>query len=355
MQDHDHFSMQDFLCDEAFQNWVLHPDAASDAYWEQWMEQHPQQRPAIFQAKAFLRELRFVHHLPEEGTEEQSLKQVLLRIEEIERAPVTRPALIRRIFNMSLSGKIAAACLFVLLLAGYFLFIHPSRNEKPQQFATSFGKQQQLTLSDGSSVVLNANSSVTLKKPWSDNVPRELWLTGEAFFKVVHRNADSTQIREADRFLVHTDDLTVEVLGTAFNIRNRRGKTEVMLQQGKISVRFNDSSKAPVVLRPGDLLVYDPAEKEILQRTASPEKYVAWKEKKLLLEDPSVAAIIAYLEDNYGVTIRLDDPQLATRKIEGPILLDNLEDPLFILSTVLNIDIQRNDSLLIFKTKPTKH
>ena len=79
-----------------------------------------------------------------------------------------------------------------------------------------------------------------------------------------------------------------------------------------------------------------------------PEDYTSWKDKKLI--EPTVGEILDYLEDNYHKTFILEDPTLAGKKIGGVILLDNLNDALFALSTVLNVNIiQRKDTIILKK------
>ena len=104
-------------------------------------------------------------------------------------------------------------------------------------------------------------------------------------------------------------------------------------------------------MMPGDMVTYNPAAKKFVETTTIPEDYTAWKEKKLMLNDPTLAQIINYLEDNYGKKIIVEDTALEKRKIEGPILLNNLDDALFIISTVLNTDIEQKDSLLFIRPR----
>ena len=178
-----------------------------------------------------------------------------------------------------------------------------------------------------------------------------MWLEGEAFFDVKHLNYNAKHIQPYERFIVHTKDLVVEVLGTSFNIRQRRGKTEVVLQTGKISISFNDKKHDGIMMSPGDIVTYNPTAEELLRTTTIPENYTAWRERKLLLNNPTVNEIVQYLEDNYGKKIVLDETQLGTRRIEGPILINNLDDALFILSTVLNVDIIKQDTTLFIRPR----
>ncbi len=104
-------------------------------------------------------------------------------------------------------------------------------------------------------------------------------------------------------------------------------------------------------MKPGDILAYSPAENKVVTETTSAEDFSAWKEKKLILNDPTAAEIVEYLEDNFGKKIILQNAELGKRKIEGPILLTNLGDALFILSTVLNTEIIRKDNTIIIRPR----
>jgi ferric-dicitrate binding protein FerR (iron transport regulator) len=197
-----------------------------------------------------------------------------------------------------------------------------------------------LYLPDSSKLVLNAHSSVRYAGNWRPGQVREVWLDGEGYFDVRQDKAAT--------FLVHTKDLTVEVLGTAFDIRNRRGKTEVVLETGRIRVQFPAGIHEDLVLAPGDRVIYDPVKTELAHTVTVPENYTSWKDKKLM--EPTVGDILDYLEDNYHKTFILEDPTLADKKIGGVILLDNLNDALFALSTVLNVNIiQQQDTIILKK------
>ena len=243
-------------------------------------------------------------------------------------------------------GTIAAAIGGIVIL-GSVLFLMNSK-QKDSVIATNFGELKQITLPDSTHIVLNAHSTIKYLNKWKENEPREVWLEGEAFFDVTHLNKNSSSIQPGERFLVHVDDLNIEVLGTSFNIRERRGKTEVVLQSGKIKLSLKDKE---IMMQPGDWVVYNPVEKSIIRSATNPENYSAWKEKKLILNNPTVQEIVQYLEDSFGKKIVLENPALQTKKIEGPILLSNLDDALFVISTVLNVKVEQKDNVLILHSK----
>jgi ferric-dicitrate binding protein FerR (iron transport regulator) len=173
-------------------------------------------------------------------------------------------------------------------------------------------------------------------------------LQGEAFFDVKHLNRDETRLKEGDHFTVHLQGLDIEVLGTSFNIRSRRGKTEVVLQSGKIKVSFKNKDP-DIIMKPDDIIVYNQAENKITRNITVARDYTGWKERRLVLHDPTISEILNYLEDNFGKKIILEKKDLGSKKIEGPILFNDLDDALFVISTVLQAEVikEGNNTIII--------
>lgn len=112
---------------------------------------------------------------------------------------------------------------------------------KMRTLSTPRGMDIKVTLPDGSEVWLNAESSIQFPSTFSGKT-REVVLTGEAYFKVSH---DETR-----PFFVRTDDMTVKVLGTEFDLRNYETEaTSVALVKGSISILQQGEEKA--LLEPG--------------------------------------------------------------------------------------------------------
>jgi transmembrane sensor len=125
---------------------------------------------------------------------------------------------------LSLLLKIAAV--LVVAIGGYFLF----SNENPvaTEIATLASQKSEITLPDFSTVSLNASSRISyFKNDWDEN--RKVTLDGEAFFKVA----------KGSRFDVVTNTGTVSVLGTQFNVKNRKGYFEVTCYEGLVKVLAN--------------------------------------------------------------------------------------------------------------------
>lgn len=131
--------------------------------------------------------------------------------------------------------SIAAAVAFILT-ASYLYF-----GTLNTEVSTQYAERAEIVLPDASEVQLNADSQISYsKKNWENK--RNIALNGEAFFKVA----------KGQRFTVTTENGTVTVLGTQFNVENRKGYFEVACYEGLVSVIYN---KKEVKLPAGNSLV----------------------------------------------------------------------------------------------------
>ena len=131
--------------------------------------------------------------------------------------------------------SIAAAIAFIVVAS--FLY-YGSLNE---EISTQYAERAEIVLPDASEVQLNADSQISYsKKNWDKK--RDIALNGEAYFKVA----------KGKRFTVTTESGTVTVLGTQFNVENRKGYFEVACYEGLVSVLYN---KKEVKLPAGNSLV----------------------------------------------------------------------------------------------------
>jgi len=123
-----------------------------------------------------------------------------------------------------------AAAIAVILGASYFYV-----STLDESVSTQYAERSELRLPDNSEIILNADSRITYsEKNWDKE--RNISLQGEAFFKVA----------KGQKFTVATNDGLVTVLGTQFNVENRKGFFEVTCYEGLVSVLFNGKeSKLP--------------------------------------------------------------------------------------------------------------
>jgi transmembrane sensor len=142
------------------------------------------------------------------------------------RRPSSKKATVRYLWS-----RLAVAASSLLLIAYIFMLLAPGEQE---MYATGPGEILDFSLPDGTEVFLNANSVLTIPEGgWKDGA-RTVTLEGEAYFSVT---------KQADKraFIVRTTDTDVRVLGTRFNVRERRGSTRIFLEEGSVRVGWKDA------------------------------------------------------------------------------------------------------------------
>lgn len=247
------------------------------------------------------------------------------------------PARGRRLPLWSLRLGRVAAVLLPLLVAGWWYLTREITH------ATTYGQTQQVTLPDGSTVLLNGNSTVRFQAHWYNSTPRQVWLTGEAFFKVVHQ-------ANHQRFVVHTRrQHTIEVLGTEFNVNDRPNTTQVVLQSGKIrlTVKQKDTNQR-IIMVPGQLAEIDTTLARVKFNAVKTELFTSWQQKKLIFEGTRLAEIAILLKDTYNLNISVNDPRLLEEKITGTIPSGNVKELLNALSIALQVKYTQKENTVSF-------
>nr|WP_286670484.1 FecR domain-containing protein [Fodinibius salsisoli] len=208
--------------------------------------------------------------------------------------------------------------------------------------STAFGEKRLLTLSDGSTVQLNANS--TLKLPESPAGDLQLWLKGEAYFNIVHKKGAQKRT-----VTVHTPDGNVQVLGTKFNVNTFNKGTEVVLKEGKVRVGVIDKTghyRANRTMKPGELSQFTAEHEEILITQVNPELYTSWTDDKLIFDHTPIVDVAERIEHIYGVELVMMDHEIGETEISGSIPNDNLPIFLQALEKILQQPITRKKGVI---------
>ncbi|MDN6280556.1 MAG: FecR domain-containing protein, partial [Psychroflexus sp.] len=158
-----------------------------------------------------------------------------------------------------------------------------------------YGKNFSLVLSDGTQVHLNAGSSLRYPTLFSkDSTHREVFLNGEAYFDVTSQDEHS--------FLVTTEDLSVEVLGTQFNVTayQEDQKAYAVLVEGEITAQ-NPQSESRVTVRPGQKVFYRNA--DLVTEQTAIQRHIAWIKGELVFVNDTFEVIQNKIERAYDVKI----------------------------------------------------
>ncbi|MBU1820823.1 MAG: FecR domain-containing protein [Bacteroidetes bacterium] len=241
--------------------------------------------------------------------------------------------------RITLTRWLVAASVFVALCLGGWLVREPILYKT---YETDYAQTSAFTLSDGSHVVLNANSTLLVPRFGFNAGTRQVQLQGEAEFSVRHT-------RDNRRFVVKTSDtFQVEVLGTEFTVFARSRGTKVALSQGKIRLDYTQGTdKRQLMMKPGELATLNEGGDLTVQLPESPDALTAWKEQRFVFNNTSVQEICTLMQENFGVVVRTGDPEIAARTISGNFKAQTAEDLLEVLVQVLNLEIRKENKTLL--------
>jgi len=257
--------------------------------------------------------------------------------------------------------RYAAIFIVAFSLSGLlFYYIGKNQGANPKQsfseLIVPMGSRAQFSLSDGTSVILNAGSRLKYDNRFGI-LDRVVQLEGEGFFKVA---------KDGKRpFIVKTSHLNVRALGTAFNVKAYSDdKTiETTLVEGSIKIEeITDKSRAKVMLlKPNQKLTFFKEDSTMVDETTGPkgktennaqplqvqkpiaiprlftenvnvEPVISWKENRWIFEKQSLSQMAVDLERKFDVQIIFESERLKTFRFTGIIIAEPIEQVLEVMS-----------------------
>lgn len=320
--------LEKWLEDQSFINWARQRNDVDSAYWEHYFNQHPEHWKLAKAAKRQILGISF-QPIPTDSTRAvSSLNTLLSQINDKSEStvqPDTYPV-IRRMRPLLAAASIAG----ILLLSGitYFQFYYDAETT----LATKYGEILETQLPDGSTVILNSNSTLS----YHTQQPRKVRLTGEAFFKVEKKPATR------EKFQVITPDLKVVVLGTAFNVNSRNDQTKIFLEEGKVNLEIENDEKETVQMQAGDLITYSKKHNQLKEKRekVSVLENTSWKEGTLIFNEKPLSKALYEIEDIYGIQFVYQSEKIKNEIISGGVPTSNLKVTLQILQEVYGINMK---------------
>jgi transmembrane sensor len=317
--------VEDVVADESFISWYFKESEAKVKEWQNWLRDNPDQQALVAQAVEFMKGLSQKEKSVTTEQVEQKLSQLNERIDQAG-APVIR-------MKPSRKRWVIAAAAAVLLLIGGVTFFQLNQSTCCPEVGTAYGEIRSNQLPDGSTMILNANSMAKLSEKWEEGKDREVWLDGEAFFKV-------TKTPQKSRFIVHAGDLDVIVTGTQFNVLNRAGKTTVLLTEGSVILRTKEGKE--LAMKPGDYIEMD--NQLVERKSAKEENILAWKENRLAFDNTSLKEVAQTISNHYGVKVVVpDDVAAAATPLTGIMPNNDLDDLLKAIEVAANVHVTKTD------------
>ncbi|MEO7393638.1 MAG: FecR family protein [Chitinophagaceae bacterium] len=204
-----------------------------------------------------------------------------------------------------------------------------SATSEINEVSTRQGSKSKIQLPDGSVVWLNAGSKLTYNKEYGQQI-REVSLTGEGYFDII-KNKEKP-------FIIHTSNIDIKVLGTAFNVRAypEDKQTETILIRGSIEVTIKNRPDNKIILSPNEKLIVENESfikkgkdaTKAIQPAISINKLIRsiadstvaetqWVDNKLVFNDESFAELAVRMERWYDINIEITDPLLEQKRMTG--------------------------------------
>ena len=241
----------------------------------------------------------------------------------------------------------------IIILGSISLFYFKNNNQqlpfavKSSVITTKDGSKTTIVLPDGTKVWVNAGSKLSYDNNYG-NKTRDVYLTGEAYFDVIH-NSDKP-------FIIHTAKMDIKDLGTVFNVRcyPDEKKVETSLIRGSIEISLKDRPKEKIYLKPSEKLTLLNDENEVDKKIVNAVKKTedalveplvaighltylpkdnsvietSWVENKLVFKGETFENVALKMERWYGVKIVINDSKLKQIHLTGSFNGETIEQAL---------------------------
>lgn len=321
----DNIIFEKLIADSQFIRWAKRKEVEDAEKWENWKTLHPEYSKEFDNAVKLIRSFSFSP--PQISDHDVKYLWQQTRSMFVDKK---QPSKVRKL--ITILTKVAAV-LFIPLLV-YTSWSYFSKDEISFKYAqliesaetrevtvtAPVGARTLVDLPDGSRVWLNSGSELTYPAIFSEN-ERKVKIAGEAYFKVQ---------KDELPFVVENFGPPIKVYGTEFNVNsyNDEDRVTVALVEGKISLLHHGKE---LFLAPGQVSYFNKTKDEIVTKKEDIERFVCWREGKLILRDASLNSILRILQRQYNVLVEIDNPQLGEYKYNATFQDEGLEQILELL------------------------
>jgi transmembrane sensor len=343
-------SVRDLVLNPEFRKWVLYPNSELNKTWKNYLSKNPTAAQDMEVARELILEL-FSNQYPlqneeykeiwdkieTETTKEDQQNQFAKVVPIRQGVAPKKPASTQSSFQFGYFWRIASILLISLGLGFFASLLTPPEPiaEVPQPiknitYKNPPGVKSNISLADGTKVILNAGSSLSYEEQRFKEV-REVFLEGEAFFEVAP---------DPERpFTVNADGVNTTALGTSFNIMAYKDEKQmVSLLTGKVSIELPNSENGKILLAPKETISISPDKMLVSKAKFDEEAILAWTRKTIVFDDTELAEAIRALENWYGVKFHYQNRPKPGMNLSGKFHNETLENVLEGLSYTAGLD-----------------
>lgn len=230
-----------------------------------------------------------------------------------------------------------AAAVVLLICMSFFLKMLLSTKETEPQFYAAAKQAVETKLPDGSKVLINKNSEIsyTIK----DDL-REVKLKGEAYFEVVHNDAQP--------FVIDVEGVLIKDIGTEFNVRTLPGGDIVEVKVDGGEVQFYTENNEGLKLIKGEKAHYSKTSKKFTKvSTDMFDNTSSYRSKIFNFKKTQLKEVIDLLNEVYMTDIRIGDSKLANCPYTGSFNNESVERIVEILQATFDLNVEKVDGAYI--------
>ena len=241
------------------------------------------------------------------------------------------------IFSRKVSRIAAVIILLIATGLSFYLYNHFSNPEI--HLATTATEIKVIELPDGTKVTLNGNSTFNYRKKLGKQ-KRKVHLEGEAYFEVAK---DETR-----PFIIETNETSVTVLGTKFNVNThyKNESVEVVVNSGKVAFETRKGNHQ-VILEKGERGEYSRQGKTIAKSANDDPNFLAWKTKNLIFENQTLAYIVSTLNHVYHINIQIKNKEIESCRMTASFNNQPLDEVLEVITLALDLEIDNTKEGLV--------
>ena len=225
----------------------------------------------------------------------------------------------------------------ILLIAGGGWFYKLNYTVTNLQLITQ-GETRTTNLADGSVITLNRMSLFEYPSAFKGNQRLVQLKSGEAFFNIAHDKSKP--------FIISTGNILIKVVGTSFNVKNKKGDLEVIVESGIVKISRDGQA---INLRRGEKAIIKTTSATLQKERNTDQLYTYYRSKEFVAEDTPLWRVVEVLNEAYDSHIVIERKDLYNLPLNTTFKNESLDKILDVISRTFKITVEKRHKAIILK------
>lgn len=247
--------------------------------------------------------------------------------------------------SLRFKKKVIGAVLVIFIMSCGALLFWPYQDqwkaEKQKEIVkTSVRWKKYLQLTDKSEIWLNNKSSIHWDKLEFNKKYREVYLEGQAFFKIernIHRP-----------FIVHLSDFNIKVVGTSFDVKSYSNEAEIVISLKTGRIMIDGVGTNTLSIKAGQQFKFNKTTKTGEIREVNIADFIAWRSGQFRYESTELHLIAKAIERWFDVEISIENEDMWNYRLTINQSDSSLKEILDAISYVTGMKYDQNGKRIIF-------